>query len=280
MVDCTLGGGGHSEALLEKGATVYAFDRDPAAREAASNRLERYGARFRAIDGNFRNARALLDTAGVGQVDGLLADLGVSSPQLDVAERGFSFARPGPLDMRMGPDAEPLAGYLARVDERELTQAIRDYGEEPHARRIARALKSQTFANTAELAAAIGAAIPRKAWPNKIHPATRTFQALRIAVNGELEALDALLAELPKLLGVGGRAAFISFHSLEDRRVKEALRGLESRCVCPPNLPVCRCGKPGDFKMLTKKPVTASDEEVAQNPRARSAKLRASERVR
>jgi len=280
ILDCTLGGGGHTEGLLARGAEVIALDRDPRAREAASLRLAPYGARFRPLAGNFAQARALLDAAGVDKVDGLLADLGVSSPQLDVAERGFSFSRPGPLDMRMGPDAEPLADYLARASEQELAAAIRDYGEEPFARPIARALKARTFADTAELAAAIGGAIPRKAWPTKIHPATRTFQALRIAVNGELAALDALLAALPELIAPGGRAAFISFHSLEDRRVKDALRALLSHCTCPPNLPVCVCGRPGDLRALTPKPVTASLSAVAQNPRARSAKLRAVERVR
>jgi 16S rRNA (cytosine1402-N4)-methyltransferase len=280
IVDCTLGGGGHSEALLAKGAVVYAFDRDPRALAAASERLARFGDRFHPLQGNFQDARALLDGAGVGRVDGLLADLGVSSPQLDEAERGFSFGKPGPLDMRMGPDAEPLADFLARASEDELARVIRDYGEEPNARRIAKAIKAGSFADTGELAAAIGAAIPRKLWPKHIHPATRTFQALRIAVNRELEALDRVLADLPRLIAVGGRAAFISFHSLEDRRVKDVLRELESHCVCPPGLPVCACGRPGDFQVLTKKPITASEAEVAQNPRSRSAKLRGAERIR
>lgn len=280
ILDCTLGGGGHSEALLEKGAVVYALDRDPRALAAASQRLSRFGDRFHPLQGNFRDARALLDGAGVGKVQGVLADLGVSSPQLDEAERGFSFSRPGPLDMRMGPDAEPLGDYLAKVDEAELSRVIHEYGEEHHARKIARAIKQGSYANTAELAEVIGRAIPRAQWPRHIHPATRTFQALRIAINGELDALDALLADLPKLLDVGGRAAIISFHSLEDRRVKDGFRALESHCVCPPHLPMCVCGKPGDFHVLTKKSITASEDEVAQNPRSRSAKLRGAERFR
>lgn len=280
MLDCTLGGGGHTEALLERGAVVYAIDRDPRAREAASIRMERFGARFHPLEGNFGHARALLDAAGVEKVQGVLADLGVSSPQFDDAERGFSFSKAGPLDMRMGPDAEPLGDYLARVSERELADAIFAFGEESYARKIARSIKNETFTNTAELAEVIGRAIPRKHWPRQIHPATKTFQALRIAVNRELEALDALLAALPELVAVGGRAAIISFHSLEDRRVKEGFRALESHCVCPPHLPLCVCGKPGDFHVLTKKPITASDDEVARNPRSRSAKLRGVERFR
>lgn len=280
ILDCTLGGGGHSEALLAAGASVYAIDRDPRAREAAAARLSRFGGRFHPLAGNFGQAATLLRAAGLTQVDGVLADLGVSSPQLDDAARGFSFSRPGPLDMRMGPDAEPLSDYLLRVDEAELGDALRDFGEEPHARRIAKALKARTFADTAALAEAVAQAIPRGAWPKHIHPATRTFQALRIAVNRELDALDALLQQLPELVRVGGRAAFISFHSLEDRRVKEAFRALESRCVCPPGLPVCRCGRPGDFQLLTKRALTASEAELAQNPRARSAKLRGVERMR
>jgi 16S rRNA (cytosine1402-N4)-methyltransferase len=280
IVDCTLGGGGHSEALLERGATVYAIDRDPRARAASVERLVRFGTRFHPLAGNFGEAASLLHAAGVEQVDGLLADLGVSSPQLDDATRGFSFSRPGPLDMRMGPDTETLAEYLQRADEREIGDAIRDHGEEPHARRIAKAIKAGTFADTAALAEAIGRAIPRGAWPKHIHPATRTFQALRIAVNRELDALDQLLAQLPALIRTGGRAAMISFHSLEDRRVKDAFRALESRCVCPPGLPVCTCGRPGDFALLTKRAVTAPEAELEINPRSRSAKLRGVERMR
>jgi len=280
VLDCTLGGGGHTEALLAKGAEVYAIDRDPRALEAASARLANFTNRFHPLEGNFQNARALLDSAKVGMVDGVLADLGVSSPQLDEAERGFSFGKPGPLDMRMGPDAEPLSDFLARVSEQELANVIRDYGEEHHAKRIAKAIKAGTFANTGELADAIGHAIPRAQWPRHIHPATKTFQALRIAVNRELEALDALLADIPKLINVGGRAAIISFHSLEDRAVKEAFRAMEPHCTCPPGLPVCTCGTPGDFHNLSKKPITATDAEIEANPRSRSAKLRAVERFR
>ena len=279
VVDCTLGGGGHTERLLEAGATVLGIDRDPTAHAAARERLARFGDRFRPLVGNFAQVRKLLDDEGVSEVDGVLADLGVSSPQFDVAERGFSFSRPGPLDMRMGPDAERLDAYLARVDEAELTRALRDYGEEPFARPVARALLGSKATDTAALAADVGAAIPRGAWPKRIHPATRTFQALRIAINGELEALDSLLTAMPSLVRVGGRMAVISFHSLEDRRVKQAFRALEGACTCPPGLPVCVCGARGTFRPLGRKAVVASDDEIERNPRARSAKLRAVERV-
>ena len=275
IVDCTLGGGGHSEALLAKGAVVYAFDRDPRALAAASERLARFGDRFHPLQGNFQDARALLDGAGVGRVDGLLADLGVSSPQLDEAERGFSFGKPGPLDMRMGPDAEPLSDFLARTSEDELARVIRDCGEEANARRIAKAIKAGSFADTGELAAAIGAAIPRKLWPKHIHPATKTFQALRIAVNREIEGLEAALPALRDALAPGGVLVVLSYHSLEDRLVKESFREWSRDCVCPPQLPVCQCRGVALGTTLTRKPLTASDEEVARNVRARSAKLRA-----
>ncbi len=280
LVDCTLGGGGHTERLLEAGATVYGIDRDPVARAAARARLARFGEKLHVLEGNFAQLRKLLDDAGVGEVDGVLADLGVSSPQFDVAERGFSFSKPGPLDMRMGPDAEKLSDYLARVDVDELTRVLREYGEEPFARPVARAIKASKAQDTAELAADIGRAIPRKAWPKKIHPATKAFQALRIAINGELTALDALLEQAPKLVKVGGRIAVISFHSLEDRRVKSAFRALEGRCTCPPGLPVCVCGAQGTFRPLSRKAVSASETELENNPRSRSAHLRAVERVR
>jgi 16S rRNA (cytosine1402-N4)-methyltransferase len=279
VVDCTLGGGGHTERFLDAGATVFAIDRDPAAHEAARGRLARFGARFHPLVGNFAQVKKLLDDEGVSEVDGVLADLGVSSPQLDVAERGFSFSRPGPLDMRMGPDAERLSDYLARVDETELIRVLREYGEEPFARPVARALLGSKAQDTAALAHDVGAAIPRGAWPKRIHPATRTFQALRIAVNGELDALDSLLGVMPSLVKIGGRLAVISFHSLEDRRVKQAFRALEGECTCPPGLPVCVCGVQGTFRSLGRKAAVASDEEIERNPRARSAKLRAVERI-
>lgn len=277
IIDGTLGGGGHSEALLASGATVVGVDRDPVALAAATARL---GAnpRFLGRAGNFAELPRVV--ADLLPVDGVLVDLGVSSPQLDVAERGFSFSREGPLDMRMGPDGPTAAELIATTDERELARILKDYGEEPFARPIARELKKALPTRTLEAAEVVKRAVPRKAWPNRIHVATRTFQALRMAVNGELEALDALLAAIPGLLKVGGRAAVIAFHSLEDRRVKEAFRALAGRCTCPPGLPVCVCRGVGDFALVTKKAVAASEAEVEANPRSRSAHLRVVEKLR
>jgi len=284
LLDGTLGGGGHSERFLEKGARVIGVDRDPRALAAASARLARYGEAFRAVRADFRDAPEVIASLGLAGVDGALVDLGVSSPQFDDAERGFSFSRPGPLDMRMGPEGETLADLLARVDERELARILKEYGEEPFARPIARAVKKAVASgeklDTARLAEVVAGAIPRRAWPTRVHPATRTFQALRIAVNDELGSLAAWLESLPALVRVGGRAAAISFHSLEDRMVKERFRALTTACTCPPDLPVCACGAQASFAAVTRKAVVASDAEVARNPRARSARLRAVERIR
>jgi 16S rRNA (cytosine1402-N4)-methyltransferase len=284
LLDGTLGGGGHSELFLAAGAQVIGIDKDPRALAAAQARLARYGAAFRAVRADFRDARNVLAALGIAGVDGALVDLGVSSPQLDEAERGFSFARPGPLDMRMGGEGETLGDLLRRIDERELTRILREYGEEPFARPVARAIKAAIARDerfdTARLAEIVAGAIPRKAWPRRIHPATRTFQALRIAVNDELGALAAWLDALPAILNAGGRAAAISFHSLEDRMVKERFRSFTRACTCPPDLPVCACGAQATFAPVMRKAVTASDAEVEQNPRARSAKLRAVEKLR
>jgi 16S rRNA (cytosine1402-N4)-methyltransferase len=284
LVDCTLGAGGHALHLLEAGARVIGIDKDPRALAAAQARLARFGEAFRSVRADFRDAKNVLEALGIGPVDGILADLGVSSPQLDAAERGFSFSRPGPLDMRMASAGETLADLLRRIDERELTRILREYGEEPFARPIARAVKRAVDEgaplDTAGLAEVVARAIPRKAWPRKIHPATRTFQALRIAVNDELGALAAWLEALPAMVAPGGRAAAISFHSLEDRMVKEKFRALTQACTCPPDLPICACGAKASFAPVTRKPVVASEAEVAANPRARSAKLRAVEKLR
>ena len=284
LLDGTLGGGGHALLLLEGGARVIGIDKDPRALAAARARLARFGEAFRAVRADFRDAKNVLDALGLAAVDGALVDLGVSSPQLDEAGRGFSFSRPGPLDMRMSGEGEPLADLLRRIDERELARILREYGEEPFARPIARAVKRAVQAgetlDTARLAGIVSTAIPRKAWPRKIHPATRTFQALRIAVNDELGALARWLEALPSILAPGGRAAAISFHSLEDRMVKEGFRSLTRACTCPPDLPVCACGAKASFTPVTRKPVVAGEAEVAANPRARSAKLRVVEKLR
>jgi len=284
LLDGTLGGGGHSERLLAEGARVIAIDRDPRAVAAAEARLARFGEAFRAVRADFRDAKNVLAALGIGGVDGALVDLGVSSPQLDEPDRGFSFSRAGPLDMRMGPEGETLEDLLRRVEERELARILREYGEEPFARPVARAVKRAVASgeplDTARLAEVVAGAIPRKAWPRRIHPATRTFQALRIAVNDELGALAAWLDALPAVLNVGGRAAAISFHSLEDRMVKEKFRALTRACTCPPDLPVCACGARAAFAALTRKAIVPSDAEVERNPRARSAKLRGVEKLR
>jgi 16S rRNA (cytosine1402-N4)-methyltransferase len=284
ILDGTLGGGGHSEALLEKGAQVIGTDRDPRAVAAARARLARFGEAFRAVRADFRDAEGTLRSLGIDRVDGALVDLGVSSPQLDVGERGFSFSRPGPLDMRMGGEGETLGALLRRVDERELARILKAYGEEPFARPIARAVKRAVerdeIPDTSALAGIVAGVIPRRAWPRKIHPATRTFQALRIAVNDELGALAAWLDALPAMLSPGGRAAVISFHSLEDRTVKERFRALTQACTCPPDFPVCACGAKAAFAPVTRKAIVPSEAEVAANPRARSAKLRAVEKLK
>ncbi|HET8722827.1 MAG TPA: 16S rRNA (cytosine(1402)-N(4))-methyltransferase RsmH, partial [Anaeromyxobacteraceae bacterium] len=249
-------------------------------------RLARYGEAFRAVRADFRDAKNVLAALGIAGVDGALVDLGVSSPQLDEGQRGFSFSRPGPLDMRMGGEGETVAELLARVDERELARILREYGEEPFARPVARAIRAAVekhgarALDTARLAEVVAGAIPRKAWPRSIHPATRTFQALRIAVNDELGALAAWLEALPRVLAKGGRAAAISFHSLEDRMVKRSFQSLTRACTCPPGLPVCACGSDPEFRPLTRKAVVASESEVARNPRSRSARLRAVVKVR
>jgi 16S rRNA (cytosine1402-N4)-methyltransferase len=275
IVDGTLGGGGHAEALLERGSTVVGVDRDPSALAAARERLARFGARFRAVQGRFGDVEALVD----GPVDGLLLDLGVSSPQLDRAERGFSFMHDGPLDMRMGDDGETAAQLIERVSERELADLIYELGEERFSRAIARALKARRPMTTSEAVDAVKAAVPRRAWPRDIHVATRTFQALRLAVNDELGQLDQALAALPRVLKPGGRAAIISFHSLEDRKVKQAFRALcgEAPDELPRGLPVAREVR-ADFRALTKRAVVAGEDEVSNNPRARSARLRGVEK--
>lgn len=278
IVDGTLGGGGHSERLLERGATVIGIDRDPRARQAASARLAKFGDRFTALAGNYAQVAGLLSARGVTAVDGVLLDLGISSPQIDEASRGFSFQKDGPLDMRMGDEGETAAELIERLDEKELADGIFRFGEEGFSRPIARELKKLQPKTTFEAVEAVKRAVPRRAWPTKVNVATKTFQALRMMVNGELEGLEEALRAVPPLLKRGGRFAIISFHSLEDRMVKETFRDLIGRCVCPPGMPVCGCGAKSEFSLVTRKAIAASDEEVERNPRARSAHLRAVEK--
>jgi 16S rRNA (cytosine1402-N4)-methyltransferase len=280
IVDGTVGAGGHAEALLARGAEVIGLDKDPRALRAAGERLAPHGGRFRPVRADFADVGQVLASLGRDGADGLLLDLGVSSPQLDAPERGFSFQREGPLDMRMSGEGETAAERIRRLPERELADEIFRYGEERFSRPIARALKQDLPRTTLQAVESVKRAVPRKAWPRGLHVATRTFQALRIAVNGELESLGRALDQVPAVLRPGGVAAVIAFHSLEDRMVKERFRDLAGRCVCPPGLPVCACGARGDFSLLTRKAIQPGDEEVKDNPRARSARLRAVERKR
>ena len=281
IVDCTLGGGGHTELLLEQGATVWGIDRDPDARRAATLKLARFGSRFKVLAGNFQDVESLLAQQGVSRVDGLLADLGVSSHQLDTASRGFSFREDGPLDMRMDTRSAFSARNLVNeAPEEELADILWQYGEERASRAIARAIvkaRSQApIATTGQLARIVESVLPRK---GRQHPGTRTFQALRIAVNGELDALDSLLASSVGLLGKGGRLAVITFHSLEDRRVKQFF-DLHSRPeIDRPEWPAPRPNPDYCFRLLSRKPVTAGEEELSTNPRSRSAKLRGVEKI-
>lgn len=287
FIDATLGAGGHAEALLEAGGPgvrVIGIDRDPTALAIARSRLSRFGAAFVALRGDYRNLRELLAEAGESAVDGMLFDLGVSSMQLDDPERGFSFQTDGPLDMRMDPEAGPSAAeLLASLPEEELSDLLWRFGDERHARRIARAIAQQRLdkplTRTRELAILVERALGHWGARERIHPATRTFQALRIAVNGEVEGLEEFVPEAMSLLRPGGRAVWIAFHSLEDRAVKRALRSLSLACTCPSTLPVCGCGKKSVARILTPKPVRPSTDEMARNPRSRSARLRAAERL-
>jgi len=271
FVDCTVGLGGHARALLERGATrIVGIDRDPQALAIAGSTLAPWADRVELVHADFRALDEVLDSRGLQLVDGALADLGVSSLQFDAPGRGFSFQRDERLDMRMDPTTgETAADLVARSTERELADAIYAYGEERFSRRIARAIvearREQPIETTGRLAAIVRRALPRRG-PSRIDPATRTFQAIRIWVNRELEGLDRFLAAAVRRLRTGARLVVITFHSLEDRIVKHTLRALEKR------------GDSG-VKVLTKKPIVPGGEEVQRNPRARSAKLRAAERI-
>ena len=283
IVDATLGLGGHAEGLLKRYGEIrlVGIDRDPMALELAGRRLASYGARTLLVEGRHESLIEILEREGIGEIDGLLADLGVSSMQLDDADRGFSFRFDGPLDMRMGRGGESAADLVNTIDERELVSILREYGEEPMARRIARAIVDargeEPIETTARLAGIIRSV--KKGRPHEIDPSTLTFQALRIATNEELVGLDRFVDDAVSVLERGARVAIISFHSIEDRIVKRAFRRLEGQCTCPPNMPVCGCGATQSIKALTGRPVTASEEEMSRNPRSRSAKLRVAERV-
>lgn len=285
--DGTLGGGGHSEAILRASggtASLYGIDRDPDAMAAATQRLSGYSG-FHGLAGNFHDAKALLAVAGAPALDGALLDLGVSSPQLDRAERGFSYHEDAPLDMRMNPTQGITATEVCNTfSEAELCRIIRDYGEEKWAARIARIICEhravKPFATTFDLVHAVDAAIPKAVRrKDEGHPARRTFQAIRIAVNDELDPLDQALCDLVDCLRPGGRLLVITFHSLEDRLVKRCFQRLQNPCTCPPKAPICTCGRKPQVKVLARGAVPPSEAEVARNPRARSAKLRVAEKL-
>ena len=287
FVDGTLGGGGHAEAVLERlpeGGRLYGIDRDGAAIEAASLRLARFGEAFTAIRGNFFDMKRLLAGQGVMEADGILLDFGVSSHQLDTPERGFSYHEDAPLDMRMDPSA-PLSAYdvVNGYPAEALARIIREYGEERYAMRVANAIvrerEKAPLDSTVRLAEIVKRAMPAPARREQQHPARRTFQALRIEVNGELAGLSDALTDAHDLLRSGGVFAVITFHSLEDRIVKQAFKTFESPCTCDPRAPICTCGKKPTARMLTKKPIVAEEAELKENPRARSAKLRAIQKL-
>ena len=283
LVDATIGLGGHAEALLTRYPSIrlLGIDRDPAALAASATRLEKFGDRVTLAQGRHETLIDILKKQKIESVSCLLADLGVSSMQLDDASRGFSFRYDAPLDMRMGPESTTAADLVNTLSEQELATILREYGEEPMARRIATAIvagraegRVETTGRLAEIVRSV-----KKSRPHDIDPSTLTFQALRIAANEELVGLDAFIDDAVSVLEEGARIAVISFHSLEDRIVKRALRRLEGECTCPPNLPVCVCGAKEVVRILTSRPVTASEEEVQRNPRSRSAKLRVGEKL-
>lgn len=285
-VDGTLGGAGHSRLILEASAPsgrLIGIDQDDEAIAAARSSLAIFGDRVRCVRRNSGQVASVLAELGIDGIDGLLLDLGVSSHQLDSAERGFSFQQNAPLDMRMDRSAALTAADMVnRMSEDELARIIKEFGEERWARQIARrivaARSDAPIDTTGQLAELVSKAIPRKAWEERIHPATRTFQALRIAVNDELGNLQRCLADAVPLLRSGGRIVVISFHSLEDRIVKQFFRDKATGCRCPKDLPICACGGKPLLRVLTGRSVTATDSEVASNPRARSARLRAAEK--
>ena len=285
--DGTLGGGGHSGAILQAAgpdAVLYGIDRDETAIAAATERLQQYPG-FHAIHGNFHDARRLLEEAGAPKLDGVLLDLGVSSPQLDTPERGFSYHEDAPLDMRMDrSQGRTAAELLNTAEEAELAGIIRDFGEEKWAARIAKMIcehrAAKPMETTFDLVSAVDAAIPKAVRRKEDgHPARRTFQAIRIAVNDELTPLDLAVCELVDCLKPGGRICIITFHSLEDRLVKRCFQRLQNPCICPPKAPVCTCGRKPVVRILAGGAIKPSGEETGRNPRARSAKLRVAEKL-
>ena len=285
-VDGTLGGAGHSSRIAERLTTgrLIGIDRDPVALKAAGERLQPFSDRVTLVHSNFSEVRQVLDDLGIEAVDGILLDLGVSSPQLDEAVRGFSYMLDAPLDMRMDGGASLSAHEVVNTwPQDELKRILYDYGEERYAPQIAAAIcrrrAEKTIETTLELADIIRAAMPAAALREKQHPAKRSFQAIRIAVNDELGAVETVMKSAVSCLNPGGRLAIITFHSLEDRIVKNGMVAASKGCTCPPNFPVCVCGNKPKVKLITRKPITASQEELERNPRSRSAKLRVCEKL-
>ena len=285
-VDGTLGMGGHSEQIAGRltTGTLIGIDRDETAIARAGARLAPFGERVQLVHGNFRDTAAILDRLGIDAVDGMLFDLGVSSPQLDETQRGFSYMHDAPLDMRMDATSGLSAWNVVNEwPENELKRILYEYGEERYAPRIAgaivRARAQRPISTTLELVDVIRSAMPGAALREKQHPAKRSFQAIRIAVNGELDALPPMLEAAVSHLNAGGRLAVISFHSLEDRIIKKTMQELATGCTCPPEFPVCVCGKKPKIRLVSRKPIVSGEAELAENPRARSAKLRVAEKL-
>lgn len=285
-LDGTLGGAGHSEQIVKRltTGTLIGIDRDEVALSAARQRLSPYGERVVTVHSNFCELADVLDRLSIPLVDGMLFDLGVSSPQLDDAQRGFSYMADAPLDMRMDR-SQSLSAYevVNGWPQEELRRILYDYGEERYAPQIAAAMvrrrEKQSIETTMELVEVIRSAMPAQALREKQHPAKRSFQAIRIAVNDELRAVDRMLQVAFDRLKPGGRIAIITFHSLEDRIVKSRMQAAARGCICPPKFPVCVCGRKPVVRLVTRKPVVSGEEELEENPRARSAKLRVAEKL-
>lgn len=286
FVDCTLGGCGHSKLVLENTESfLIGIDQDSTAIENAKTALSDYQDRVSINKGNFSSIKEILNKNNIDKVDGILADLGVSSHHLDTDSRGFSFMKDGPLDMRMDNDTPYTAEDIVNeYSDKELFVILKKYGEEKFASRIVKKIvetrKTKRIKTTLELADLVKTAIPAK-FSNtmKIHPATKTFMAIRIELNKELEVLEKFLETAPMLLNKGGRLCILTFHSLEDRMVKHSFRDLCKECVCPPGLPVCACGRKKEFNLITRKPMLPGEDEISVNPRSRSTKLRVIEKV-
>jgi len=285
-VDGTLGGAGHSSQIARRLTTgrLIGIDRDTTALNAAGERLREFGERITLVHSNFCEIAAVLEEQKINGVDGILLDLGVSSPQLDDADRGFSYMADAPLDMRMNrQDALSAYDVVNGWSYEELRRILFDYGEERYAPRIAEAIcnrrMEKSIQTTLELVDVIRGAMPAAALREKQHPAKRSFQAIRIAVNDELGSVEKVMRDAIPCLNPGGRLAVITFHSLEDRIVKNAMADAAKGCTCPPNFPVCVCGRKPQVKLVTRKPITAGDEELEVNPRSRSAKLRVCEKI-